>query len=114
MQKKSLESMSFFSSSTSGEFYPEGLCVSFSFTVSLSNEIKGLSSIDCNFQELSRTFSRIFKVRANPGRRKTYSRDSGVKPYFLISDISSAAGHSRGKKKRLAGKDGTRQKPPII
>ena len=52
--KKSLESMSFFSSSTSGEFYPEGLCVSFSFTVSLSNEIKGLSSTDCNFQELSR------------------------------------------------------------
>ena len=53
-------------------------------------------------------------MRANPGRRKTYSRDSGVKPYFLISDISSAAGHSRGQKKRLAGKDGTRQKPPII
>ena len=54
MQKKSLESMSFFSSSSSGEFYSEGLCVSFSFTVSLSNEIKGLSSTDCNFQELSR------------------------------------------------------------
>jgi len=55
MQKKSLESMSFFSSSTSREFYPEGLCVcSFSFTVSLSNEIQGLSSTDCNFQELAR------------------------------------------------------------
>ena len=45
----------FFSSSTSGEFYPEGLSVcSFSFTVSLSNEIQGLSSTDRNFQELSR------------------------------------------------------------
>ena len=34
--KKSLDSMSFFSSSTSGEFYPKGLCVcSFSFAVLL-------------------------------------------------------------------------------
>ena len=36
VHKKSLESMSFFSSSTSGEFYPEGLCVcSFAFAVLL-------------------------------------------------------------------------------
>ena len=35
--KKSLESMSFFSSSTSGEFYPEGLFVySFSFAILLT------------------------------------------------------------------------------
>jgi len=59
VQKKSLESMSFFSSSTSGEFFPEGLCVSsFSFAVLLklfklkvSTEIQGLSSTNCTFQD---------------------------------------------------------------
>ena len=54
----------FFSSSTSGEFYPEGLWIcSFSFTVSLSNEIQGLSSTDCKFQELSRPWIFILKFK---------------------------------------------------
>ena len=66
MEKRAL-SLSLFSSFTSGEFYPEGLCVcSFSFAVllklSVSIEIQGLSSADCNFQGLSR----IFKVHMKP------------------------------------------------
>ena len=83
MQKKSLESMSFFSSSTSGEFYPEGLCIcSFTFTVSLSNEIQGLSSTDCNFQELSRPWIFILKFKGLFQGISRYVRTLGVEKHI--------------------------------
>ena len=79
--KKSLESV-FFSSSTSGEVFPEGLCVSsFSFAVLLnlfklkvSTEIQGLSSTNCNFQDfqgikiqgLSRCVGTLYLYHGDP------------------------------------------------
>ena len=58
--KKSLESTSFLVLPQHEQFYPEDLSVSGLYKV--STEIQGLSSTDCNFQGLSRTF----KEHANP------------------------------------------------
>ena len=69
VQKKILESMLFFSSSTSREFYPKGLCAcSFSFAVLLKLlsqhiEIQGHSSTNCNFQGLSRSWIFFLKFK---------------------------------------------------
>ena len=67
--KKSLESMSFLVLSLQESFYPKGFSVfapsslEFYLNYKVSIEIQGLSSTDCNFQGLSRTWIYILKFK---------------------------------------------------